>query len=330
MSRRALLAHLPIGIALALIAGVWVAGAVWSFEEQTRYARANGFHTPWLLPLVLDGMAVAMAAVSWAASLDARPAVFARLVTAVAIAASSASNGAWAWTRSKGDEQTIVLAAAVPVLAMLAFEVLLSEVRRQVLRRRGQPGPVAVAPPRLIRVALAPWSTLRDWRRLVLDATDPAKSFRTGEVDQAGPVHADVEPVEVDRERVDPWQWSTPVQTVPVHTEPAPVHTPPVRKQAKRSTPKKGEARSTRSTSQQEPPPRVVAMVEQLWVDYPTDQPGPESVNAVVNRYRWRKQDATDAVRIYRAQRDAQGGPVHVPDSPAELDRVAVLTTKEN
>ncbi|PWR08553.1 hypothetical protein DKT68_15160 [Micromonospora acroterricola] len=176
-ARRPWLKHLPIGIALTLIAGVWLAGAVWSFEEQTHYAKANGFTTPQLLPLVLDGMAVAMAAVSWAASLDARPAVFARLVTAVAITASSASNGAWAWTRSDGDEQTIVLAAAVPVLAMLAFEVLLSEVRRQVLRRRGQPGPVVVMPPRLIRVALAPWSTLRDWRRLVLDATDPRKSF---------------------------------------------------------------------------------------------------------------------------------------------------------
>lgn len=182
MNRR-LLAHLPVGIALTLIAGVWLAGAVWSFEEQTHYAQANGFTTPELLPLVLDGMAVAMAAVSWAASLDARPAVFARLVTAVAIAASSASNGAWAWTRSAGDVQTIVLAAGVPVVAMLAFEVLLSEVRRQVLRRRGQPGPVAVAPPRLIRVALAPWSTLTAWRRLVLDATDPRKSFATQPVD---------------------------------------------------------------------------------------------------------------------------------------------------
>ncbi|MEV7267037.1 DUF2637 domain-containing protein [Micromonospora aurantiaca] len=193
-ARRRWTSHIPLGIALLLIAGVWVAGAIWSFDEQTRYARAKGFDIPQLLALVLDGMAVAMAAVSWAASLDARPAVFARLVTAVAITASSASNGAWAWTRSDGDEQTIILASAVPVLAMLAFEVLLSEVRRQVLRRRGQPGPVAVAPPRLIRVALAPVSTLRDWRRLVLEATDPAKSFVTqpGDAPAAAAVDAPV------------------------------------------------------------------------------------------------------------------------------------------
>lgn len=196
-TRRGWTAHIPLGIALALIAGVWVAGAVWSFDEQTRYARAKGFDIPELLSLVLDGMAIAMAAVSWAASLDARPAFFARLVTAVAITASSASNGAWAWTRSHGDEQTIILASAVPVLAMLAFEVLLSEVRRQVLRRRGQPGPVVVPPPRLIRVMLAPVSTLRDWRRLVLDATEPRKAFaaQPAQADRAEPVHVPAQPV---------------------------------------------------------------------------------------------------------------------------------------
>lgn len=120
---------------------------------------------------------------------------------------------------------------------------------------------------------------------------------------------------------------SPPVQVEPVQV----VHTPPVRTETKRSTPKRKPVRSTRSTSQQEPPPRVVAMVDQLWVDYPADQPGPVSVNSVVNRYRWRKADATEAVRIYRAQRDAQTGPVHIPDSPADLDRMAVLaTTKES
>lgn len=170
-------AALPIGVALLLIAGVWVAGAVWSFEEQTRFAQSNGFKLPELLPLVLDGMAVAMAAVSWAASLDARPAVFARLGTALAVACSSASNTAWAWERSHGDPQTIALAGGVPIVANLAFEVLLSEVRRQVLRRRGQPGPVAITYPRMVRLVLAPWPTFVSWRRLVLTATDPAKSF---------------------------------------------------------------------------------------------------------------------------------------------------------
>lgn len=170
-------AALPIAVALVLIGAVWAAGAVWSFEEQTAFAKDARFHVPELLPLVLDGMAVAMAAVAYAASLDARPAVFARLGTALAVACSAASNVAWAWERSAGDVQTIALAGGVPVVANLAFEVLLSEIRRQVLRRRGQPGPVAIVYPRLVRLALAPWPTFVAWRRLVLAATDPAKAF---------------------------------------------------------------------------------------------------------------------------------------------------------
>ncbi|MFI6228858.1 DUF2637 domain-containing protein [Micromonospora echinospora] len=170
-------AALPITAALVLIAAVWAAGAVWSFEEQTAFAKDAGFHVPELLPLVLDGMAVAMAAVAYAASLDARPAVIARLGTALAVACSAASNVAWAWERSAGDEQTIALAGGVPVVANLAFEVLLSEIRRQVLRRRGQPGPAAITYPRLIRLALAPWPTFVTWRQLVLAATDPKRDF---------------------------------------------------------------------------------------------------------------------------------------------------------
>ena len=170
-------AALPIGTALTLIAAVWVCGAVWSFEEQTRLARALGFTTPELLPLTLDGLAVAMAAVAWAASLDARPAVYARLITAVAIGASAASNASAAWRRAAGDAQTVVIAAGVAVAAMFAFEVLLGEVRRQVLRRRGQPGPVAITYPRLVRLFLAPWPTFTSWRRLVLVATDPVRDF---------------------------------------------------------------------------------------------------------------------------------------------------------
>jgi Protein of unknown function (DUF2637) len=108
--------------------------------------------------------------VACAASLDGRPGVVARLGTAVAVAASAASNATFAWQRS-GDRATVVLAAGVPLAANLAFEVLLHELRRQVLRRRGLPAPAAVPYPRLIRVVLAPVSTLRQWRRLVLDLT---------------------------------------------------------------------------------------------------------------------------------------------------------------
>lgn len=177
----------PTVIALALIAAVWVCGAVWSFEEQTRLARQLGFEIPELLPLTLDGLAVAMAAVAFAASLDARPAVYARLITAVAIGASAASNASAAWRRSAGDEQTVVIAAGVAVAAMFAFEVLLGEVRRQVLRHRGQPGPVAIVYPRLVRLFLSPWPTFASWRRLVLDATDPTRDF-----DRRPPVKATV------------------------------------------------------------------------------------------------------------------------------------------
>lgn len=189
--RQRLAAGLPTGLALALIAGVWFAGAVWSFEEQTKLARSRGFQTPELLPLVLDGMAVAMAAVAFAASLDARPAVLARLGTALAIACSAASNVTWAWTRSTGEEVTIALSGGVPVVSMLAFEVLLSEIRKQVQRSRGQAPRVVVTPPRMIRLALAPWPTYVAWRRYVLDVTDP-RAVQSGPDRDRTPVRVEV------------------------------------------------------------------------------------------------------------------------------------------
>lgn len=181
-------AGLPIGIALTLIAGVWLAGAIWSFEEQTAFAHSRGFHVPELLPLVLDGMSIAMAAVAFAASLDGRPATLARLGTALAIGASAASNAAWADTRSASDQETVILAAGVPVFAMVAFEVLLAELRRQVMRRRGQAARVPLPELRLIRVLLAPWA-LWEWRRVVLDLTAPD---RTPALADPAPVRAEV------------------------------------------------------------------------------------------------------------------------------------------
>lgn len=168
---------IPMTLALLLVAGVWVAGCVWSFEEQTAFAESKDFHLPWLLPLVIDGLAIAMAAVAFAASLDARPAVFARGGIAVAVVLSAASNAAWAWERSTGDTGTIALASVVPVLANLAFEVLLSEIRRQVMRRRGIPAPVKIPLPRLTQMALSPWKTFAQWRRLVLKVTDLEAMF---------------------------------------------------------------------------------------------------------------------------------------------------------
>ena len=163
-------AAMPLRFALLATGAVWAMGCVWSFREQALFAQTKGFHLPWLLPAVIDGLAIALACVAYAASLDGRPGMVARLGTAVAVAASAASNATFAWQRS-GDHTTVVLAAGVPLAANLAFEVLLHELRRQVLRRRGLPAPTAVPYPRLIRVVLAPVSTLRQWRRLVLDLT---------------------------------------------------------------------------------------------------------------------------------------------------------------
>jgi hypothetical protein len=167
--------------ALVAVGGVWLLGCVWSFTEQTAFAGSRGFTLPHLLPLVIDGFAVSMAGVAWAASLDARPAVAARLATLVAVAASSASNGTWAWLRAAHDVATVVLAVAVPVAANIAFEVLLAELRRQVQRRRGLAAPVAIPYPRSIRLLLAPGQTFRAWRALVLDLTAVAAALPTAD-----------------------------------------------------------------------------------------------------------------------------------------------------
>lgn len=179
---RRFVAGLPMRTALVAVGVVWVLGCVWSYEEQSAFAASRGFGFPHLLPLVIDGFAVSMAGVAWAASLDARPAVPARLATLVAVVASAASNGAWAWLRADRDLATVVLAVAVPVAANLAFEVLLAELRRQVQRRRGLPAPVALPALRAIRVVLAPGQTFRAWRSLVLDLTAlPAASSTAGD-----------------------------------------------------------------------------------------------------------------------------------------------------
>jgi hypothetical protein len=175
--RRRITAGLPMYTALFAVAVVWVLGCVWSYQEQSAFALSKGFAFPHLLPLVIDGFAVSMAGVAWAASLDARPAVPARLATLLAVAGSAASNGVWAWLRTDHDRTTVVLAVAVPVAGNLAFEVLLAELRRQVQRRRGLPAPVALPALPVIRLVLAPASTFRAWRGLVLDLTEPAAAL---------------------------------------------------------------------------------------------------------------------------------------------------------
>jgi hypothetical protein len=163
--------RLPTVLALLVVAAVWVLGCVWSFTEQTAFARSHQFAVPELLPLILDGMATALAGVAYAASLDGRPAMGARFGTALAVAVSATSNGLWASERSHQDPTTIGLAVVVPCTAMIAFEVLLGEMRRQVQRKRGDPAPVRIPFPRVLRWFLAPWSTFVEWRRVVLELT---------------------------------------------------------------------------------------------------------------------------------------------------------------
>lgn len=168
--------RLPMGLALSTVTAVWLLGCVWSFTEQTAFARAKGFADPELLPLVIDGLAVSMAAVAFAASLDGRPALAARLGTALAVLASAASNGLWAAERSSAAETspdlaTVVVGAGIPIAANIAFEVLLAELRRQVQRRRGLPAPAPLPTLRVARLLLAPPSTFRAWRDEVLEVT---------------------------------------------------------------------------------------------------------------------------------------------------------------
>jgi Protein of unknown function (DUF2637) len=212
-------AAFPMRIALVAVGVVWLLGCVWSFQEQSAFAASRGFTFPHLLPLVIDGFAASMAGVSWAASLDARPAIPARLATVIAVGASSASNGVWAWLRARHDPVTVVLGVAVPVAAAMAFEVLLAEMRRQVQRGRGAtrprrgalspadpacPGAVANLP-RLVRAGPADHRDRehRHRRRYYRDRItesrrtighDRQRSASTHEPD-AGTQHAHTEPI---------------------------------------------------------------------------------------------------------------------------------------
>src|SRR5438105_650933 len=70
---RRFLAAVPLRFALLATTAVWAMGCVWSFREQALFAAAKGFAVPWLLPAVIDGLAIALACVAYAASLDGRP-----------------------------------------------------------------------------------------------------------------------------------------------------------------------------------------------------------------------------------------------------------------
>jgi len=120
-----------------------ILGCVWSYQEQTRSPRPR-LHHPDLLPLVIDGFAVPWRG-GLGRSLEARrrsrpgghP---------VAVAASSASNGVWAYLRADHDMVTVVLGVTVPIAANLGSRCC-SRATPPGARRRGLPPPVAVPYP---------------------------------------------------------------------------------------------------------------------------------------------------------------------------------------
>ncbi len=254
----------PLLLALVLVAGVWAAGAVWSFKEQSEFAHRLGFTIDWLLPAVADGLPVAMGAVAFSAAVDGRPATAARLGTALAVGGSVASNGLNAWSRTGGDLKTVIVACAVPTLAGIAFEVLLGELRKQVLSTRGEishrirlePMP----PLRPIRVLLDPVREIGQWRRHVLAVTDPAADSTSraalsrladavAEIEAQRETPADDEP----RETFEAPVWPTPALTTSVPKETSrsvgtetPALTAPVPSETSRSEPNE-RSRSPRS-----------------------------------------------------------------------------------
>ncbi|WP_322778796.1 DUF2637 domain-containing protein [Frankia sp. Cas4] len=259
----------PLLLALVLVAGVWAAGAVWSFKEQSEFAHRLGFTIDWLLPAVADGLPVAMGAVAFSAAVDGRPATAARLGTALAVGGSVASNGLNAWSRTGGDLKTVIVACAVPTLAGIAFEVLLGELRKQVLSARGEISRRTrlepVPPLRPIRVLLDPVREIGQWRRHVLAVTDPAADSTSraalsrladavAEIGAQREAPADDEP----RETFEAPVWSTPALTTsvprktsrPVGSETTRTETPaltaPVPSETSRSAPSE-RARSVRS-----------------------------------------------------------------------------------
>jgi Protein of unknown function (DUF2637) len=162
--------------ALLGVAAVWGLSAWWSFAEQTAAADHLHFRHPAVLPWTLDGLACALALTAFAAALDSRPAVAARLGVFAALSGSVWSNGLGVHIRAAGldDEKAALLVAViVPLSAFIAFEVLLGQVRRLVFRWRGLPAPAPLPTLRVTRLLLAPRKAFGEWRRAVLDVTDP-------------------------------------------------------------------------------------------------------------------------------------------------------------
>src|SRR2546430_4927627 len=101
------------GVQTCALPILWAMGCIWSFREQALFAHTKGFDVPWLLPAVIDGLAIALACVAYAASLDGRPGPIARLRTAIAVTATAPRNANLASPRS-APPTTAVIAAGPP------------------------------------------------------------------------------------------------------------------------------------------------------------------------------------------------------------------------
>ena len=171
----------PMAISLGAVGIVWVGGAVFNFTEQMRFAENSGFELAFLLPLLLDGLAIALASVATSASMDGRAAIVPRLGTLVAVGASSWVSGQAAYARAfvrvdamsletRFDSTRVIIGVGVPLFSLLAFEVLLVEIRRVVQKVRGRVSPVPIPMPRLVMwIAQPPWRTYSMWRRAALE-----------------------------------------------------------------------------------------------------------------------------------------------------------------
>lgn len=179
--------RVPVTIALLLIAAVWCGACVISFMEQIRLAEHFEFEMAWLFPLIFDGLASALAVTSWSAALDGRHSPLLRAFTMLAVSGSAWVNAAAVMERTPGalDLTQVGMAVAAPISAWVAFEFLLGELRRQIMRARGVPAPAAVPALRPVRVLLSPVRSVREWRGLTLAVTDPRRAVperdRTGE-----------------------------------------------------------------------------------------------------------------------------------------------------
>lgn len=312
--------RLAVVISLLCIAGVWAFGCVWSFEEQSDFAALLGFRIPWILPVVLDGLAFSLAAVAFAASLDGRSALVARLVMVLAVASSASSNGAFAWQRSGGNHTTLAVSVGIPIAANLAFEVLLVEIRKQVMRRRGIPAPVALPYPRWQQMVLSPFRTFWQWRRLVLAALDLAPLFEAAQsAAKIAPEQSDTTPVPAL-----PTEPSAPALAEPQTEQNVPARpaVPPLRK----STP---PSRSASTTALRlvgaEHSPTAIADAKVLRERYENALPERGAHKVVQSELGWGGSKATNAIKAYRERADVARP--RSDDEDNDSERVPALAT---